>query len=48
MNCEFKAEDFEQVSEVKELAFMFGLKVSGRKEDVINRINNYLREKNEI
>ena len=48
MICEFKAEDFEQVSEVKELALMFGLKVSGRKEDVINRINNYLREKNEI
>tara|TARA_Y100000114_G_C11763554_1_gene331516 strand:+ start:5742 stop:5882 length:141 start_codon:yes stop_codon:yes gene_type:complete len=43
MRNELKQEDFDSVVEVKELAFMFGLKVSGKKQAIIDRINNYLR-----
>ena len=37
----------ETTAEVKEFAKTLGLKVSGRRVDIIKRINDYLRETNE-
>ena len=41
---EFELDDFESPAEVKELAHILGLKVSGKMQVVIDKINNHLRE----